>query len=158
MTRALWFFALGSVISTYILIIIGGYVTTTNSGTACGSAPGADSWPLCNGALFPSLSNSAQLIEYTHRVFNIVVALFVLGTAILAWTRFRHERRVFAFSTAGFLGLFAQILLGMATVTSDLNPVVSDAHLSLATLVFGLLVVNAVMVWNLRDKTLDLRR
>jgi heme a synthase len=151
-------FALGSVISTYILIVIGGYVTTSNSGAACGSAAGADSWPLCNGALFPSLSNSAQVIEYTHRVFNIVVGLFVLGTAILAWTRYKREKNIVMFSTAGFVGLLAQVLLGMVTVTSDLNPIVSDAHLSLATAVFALLVVNAVMVWNLQARIVSYDR
>ena len=152
------FLAYGSVVSTYILILIGGYVTTTNSGAACGSAPGADSWPLCNGAIFPNPSNSAQVIEYTHRVFNLVVGFFVLGTVILAWTRFRREKNVVLFSTASFVGLLAQVILGMATVTSDLNPVVSDAHLGLATAVLALLVVNAVMVWNLRSSLLHLQR
>ena len=149
--------AYGSVISTYILILIGGYVTTTNSGAACGSTPGADSWPLCNGAIFPNPNNSAQVIEYTHRVFNLVVGFFVLGTAILAWTKFRRERGVLWFSTASFVGLLAQVILGMATVTSDLNPVVSDAHLGLASAVLALLVVNAVMAWNLRPMPLQLR-
>ena len=151
------FLAYGSVISTYILILIGGYVTTSNSGAACGSSPGADSWPLCNGALLPSLNNSAQVIEYTHRVFNLVVGFFVLGTAILAWTRFRHVRGVVLFSTASFIGLLAQVILGMATVTSDLNPVVSDAHLGLASAVLALLVVDAVVAWNLRPLSFQLQ-
>lgn len=151
----LQFLAYGSVLSTYVLIVIGGYVTTTNSGAACGSSPGAESWPLCNGNLFPNLANTAQVIEYTHRTFNLVVAFFVLGTALLAWTRYRREDRIVQFSTAGFLGLVAQVILGMATVTSDLNPVVSDAHLALASAVFGLLVINAVNVWNLRRHSVE---
>ncbi len=36
------------------------------------------------------------------------------------------------------------------TVTSDLNPIVGDAHLGLASAVFAVVVVNAVMVRNLR--------
>ena len=149
--------AYGSVISTYILILIGGYVTTTNSGAACGSTPGADSWPLCNGGVFPNVGNSAQVIEYTHRVFNLVVGFFVLGTAIIALTRFRRERGVMLFSAASFVGLLAQVILGMATVTSDLNPVVSDAHLGLASAVLALLVVNAVMARNLRPTLLRIQ-
>src|SRR6266566_4685596 len=51
-------FAYGSVVSTYILIVIGGYVTTSNSGLGCG-----ESWPLCEGAVFPSLNRPELVIE-----------------------------------------------------------------------------------------------
>src|SRR2546422_6217795 len=102
--------AYGSAVSTYILILIGGYVTTSNSGTACGSGPGFDSWPSCNGALFPNLSNPAQVIEYSHRVFALVVAFFVIGTVLLAWTRYRSAKNVVLFSTASLVGLFAQVI------------------------------------------------
>jgi len=146
-------FAYGSVVSTYILILIGGYVTTSNSGLGCG-----ESWPSCNGAVLPSFSNAAQLIEFSHRIFNFVVAFFVVGMTILAWTRYRAERNVVLFSTASFVGLFAQVALGMVTVTTDLNPVISDAHLGLASAVFALVVVNAVMVWNLRQIPVAFRR
>ncbi len=156
--RPLKILAYGSAISTYILILIGGYVTTSNSGTACGSGPGFDSWPSCNGALFPNLSNPAQVIEYSHRMFTLVVAFFVISTVLLAWTRYRPAKNVVLFSTASLVGLFAQVILGMVTVTSDLNPVVSAAHLGLASAVFALVVVNAVMVWNLRQIPVEFRR
>jgi heme a synthase len=133
-------------------------VTTTNSGAACGSSPGAESWPLCNGSLFPNLGDVAQVIEYTHRVFNIVVAFFLVGTVILAWTRYRQEKNVVLFSTASFVCLFAQVILGMATVTTALNPVVSDAHLGLASAILALVVVNAVMVWNFRSTAITFRQ
>ncbi|HYY91927.1 MAG TPA: COX15/CtaA family protein [Candidatus Dormibacteraeota bacterium] len=148
--RLLRVLAYGSVISTYILILIGGYVTTSGAGAACGSSSGANSWPLCNGSIFPKLSNQAQVIEYTHRVFNVVVAFFVVGTAIVAWTKYNTEKSVVLFSTASFLGLFGQVILGMITVTSDLNPVVGAAHLGLASALLAVVVVNAVMVSNLR--------
>ena len=151
--RLLNIFAYGSVVSTYILILIGGYVTTSNSGLGCG-----ESWPSCNGAIFPSLNNPAQVIEFTHRIFNLVVAFFVIGTALLAWTRYRPAHNVVLFSTASFVGLFAQVVLGMVTVTSALNPLVSAAHLGLASAVLALVVVNAVMVWNLRSIPVEFQR
>jgi heme a synthase len=152
-TGLLRVFAYGSVVSTYILILIGGYVTTSNSGLGCG-----ESWPLCNGAVFPALDNPAQVIEFSHRIFNLVVAFFVVGTALLAWTRYRQAGNVVLFSTASFIGLFAQVVLGMVTVTTALNPIVSDAHLGLASAVFALVIVNAVMVWNLRSLPVEFRR
>jgi cytochrome c oxidase assembly protein subunit 15 len=144
--KILQIFAYGSVVSTYILILIGGYVTTSNSGLGC-----EESWPLCSGAVLPNLNNYAQVIEFSHRAFNIVVAFFVLGTALLAWTRYRWARNVVIFSSASFAGLLAQVLLGMYTVTTGLDPVVSDAHLGLASAVFALVVVDAVMVWGVRS-------
>ena len=149
--RLLRFFAYGSVISTYILILLGGYVTTSNSGLGCG-----ESWPLCQGQILPTLT-APVLIELSHRVFNFVVGVFVVGTFLLAWTRYRQAKNVVLFSTASFLGLIAQVILGMVTVETALDPVVSDAHLGLASAVFGVILVNAVMVWNLRSRSTELK-
>jgi cytochrome c oxidase assembly protein subunit 15 len=146
-------FAYGSVISTYILIVIGGYVTTTNSGLGCG-----ESWPLCKGAVFPSLNNPEVVIELTHRLFNSVVGVFILGMAIVAWTRYRTAGNVVLLSTTSLVALIAQVLLGMVTVTTSLNPVVSDAHLALASAILAVVVANAIMVRNLILRPTELRQ
>jgi cytochrome c oxidase assembly protein subunit 15 len=146
-------FAYGSVVSTYILIVIGGYVTTSNSGLGCG-----ESWPLCKGAVFPSLNNPEVVIEFTHRLFNSVVGVFILGLAIVAWTRYRKENSIVILSTTSLVALIAQVLLGMVTVTTSLNPVVSDAHLALASAILGVIVANAVMVRNLTMRPAELRQ
>jgi cytochrome c oxidase assembly protein subunit 15 len=146
-------FAYGSVISTYVLIVIGGYVTTSNSGLGCG-----ESWPLCKGAVFPSLSNPEVVIELTHRLFNSVVGVFILGMAIVAWTRYRTAGNVVLLSTTSLVALIAQVLLGMVTVTTSLNPVVSDAHLALASAILAVVVANAIMVRNLTLRPTELRQ
>ena len=146
-------FAYGSVVSTYILIVIGGYVTTSNSGLGCG-----ESWPLCKGAVFPSLNNPEIIIELTHRLFNSVVGVFVLGMAILAWARYRRESNVVLLSTISLVALIAQVLLGMVTVTTSLNPIVSDAHLALASAILAIVVANAIMVRSLTARPAELRR
>jgi cytochrome c oxidase assembly protein subunit 15 len=146
-------FAYGSVISTYVLIVIGGYVTTSNSGLGCG-----ESWPLCKGAVFPSLNNPEVVIELTHRLFNSVVGVFILGMAIVAWTRYRTADNVVLLSTTSLVALIAQVLLGMVTVTTSLNPVVSDAHLALASALLAVLVANAIMVRNLTLRPAELRQ
>ena len=137
-------FAYGSVVSTYILIVIGGYVTTTNSGLGCG-----ESWPLCKGAVFPSLNNPEVVIELTHRLFNSVVGVFIVGLALVVWTKYRTKNNLVILSTASLVALIAQVLLGMVTVTTSLNPAVSDAHLALASAILAIVVANAVMVRNL---------
>ena len=148
--------AYGSALSTYVLIVIGGYVVFSGSGVACGSS-GPDSWPLCNGQVIPTLSGPV-LIEWTHRLFTLVVGLFVLGTTIVAWTRYREERRVLQFSTASFLVLIGQILLGMVTVKTDLNSLVSTAHLAVASALFATVILNAVTVRGLRISSRELLR
>ena len=145
-------FAYGSVVSTYILIVIGGYVTTSNSGLGCG-----ESWPLCKGAIFPSLNNPEVVIELTHRLFNSVVGVFILGLAIVAWTKYRTHSNIVILSTTSLVALIAQVLLGMVTVTTSLNPVVSDAHLALASAILAIVVANAVMVRNLTLRPAEVR-
>lgn len=145
-------FAYGSVVSTYILIVIGGYVTTSNSGLGCG-----DSWPLCKGAVFPSLNNPEVAIELTHRLFNSVVGVFILGLAIVAWTKYKTEDNIVILSTTSLVALIAQVLLGMVTVTTSLNPIVSDAHLALASAILAIVVANAVMVRNLTLRLAQVR-
>jgi heme A synthase len=147
-SAALQVLAYGSVVTTYVLIVIGGYVVFSQSGAACGSS-GPDSWPLCNGRFIPdpSSANYAQaLVEWTHRFFTLVVGLFVLGTTVVSWAHYREERRVFQLSTTSFLLLLGQILLGMVTVKTDLDPLVSTAHLALASALFSVVMLNAIAV------------
>ena len=147
-TLGLRILAYGSVLSTYVLIVIGGYVVFSGSGLACGSS-GPDSWPLCNGQFIPNPSSAnygLALVEWTHRLFTLVVGLFVLGTTIVAWTRYRDEKRILQLSTVSFLILLGQILLGMVTVKTALDPLVSTAHLAVASALFSAVILNAITV------------
>jgi heme A synthase len=88
----------------------------------------------------------------------LVVGLFVLGTTIVAWARYREDKRVLQFSTASFLILIGQILLGMVTVKTDLDPLVSTAHLAVASALFATIILNAVAVRGLSDSSRELLR
>jgi len=141
--RYLRLFAYSSVISTYILIVIGGYVSASGSGLAC------PDWPTCNGQLIPALTGHV-LVEYTHRLFALVVTLFVTTTWLVAILRYREERSILFFSTTSLVLLLAQVLLGMVTVRTELNAEVTAAHLGLASGVFAIVLVNAMFVKNRR--------
>ena len=127
-----------------MLILIGGFVSASGSGLAC------PDWPTCHGQVLPVLSGPV-LVEFSHRLFALVVSLFVTGTVLVAWRSFRESKGVLALSTASFVLLLAQVFLGMVTVKSELNSLVTTAHLGLATGVFGVVLSNAFLVRSLRQ-------
>ena len=126
-----------TVAALYILIVLGGVVSSTGSGLAC------PDWPLCRGQVVPAFT-IAVLIEYTHRVWTIAVSILVFATMVLAWRIYRWPNRVTSFATLTFILLLVQIGLGMVTVESGTLPVVVTSHLALATLVFASALTAAV--------------
>lgn len=95
-------------------------------------------WPLMNGSLVPdmrllegpfwasSLENPA-LVHFLHRI----VGYCIVGWAILIWIRNRATSGVM--HLIGGLAVF-QVVLGVATVLTAVNPVIALAHQSLAIL------------------------
>src|SRR5213076_732370 len=77
-TRLAWLTA----VCTYLLIVLGAVVRISGSGMGCG-----DHWPLCNGDLFPSLTDIPTVIEWSHRLVAGVVSILVVGLVVLDWRR-----------------------------------------------------------------------
>jgi heme A synthase len=121
----------------YALIIVGGIVRATGSGDAC------PDWPRCHGSLVPPFERDV-LIEFSHRLLASLVGFLVLGTAIAAW-RWERQTKVLVWGSVVAVALvIAQIVLGGATVLSDLSANIVMAHLSLAAALLATLVVLAV--------------
>lgn len=135
--------AYGSVISTFVMILLGGYVSATGAGDSC------PDWPLCFGQWVPPLDQQDVVAEWTHRWFALVVGSFVLATMLLVWARHRNQRGILFLSTASFGLLLVQIMVGMITVQSGLDPLVSTAHLGIGSGVLTLVLANALSVRNL---------
>ena len=119
-----------NVICIYATIVVGGYVASTNSGLAC------PDWPTCNGQIIPVFT-APVIIEYTHRLVAFLAGVFFLAVTVFTWLKFRGSPRLLSTVSIGFLLLVAQILLGMITVESSLEPAIVAVHLGLATAVFG---------------------
>jgi heme A synthase len=130
--------SLVTVAVVYFVIVLGGLVSSTGSGLAC------PDWPLCRGQVIPQLTPSV-LIEYTHRLWTIVVTIFVVATMLFALKKYRWPHIITSFSTLTFLLLLGQVILGMVTVRSGTEPIVVTAHLALATLVFASALTASVM-------------
>lgn len=135
--------AIAAALAAYLTIVIGGDLTATGSGFACGA-----NWPFCPGGVIPpNLNNPSVATEFTHRVVAFSTSLLILATLILVLLWYRRESRILFLSVATMVLLVAQVLLGMATVQSDLSPDVVTAHLALGTATFAAALVLAVVAF-----------
>ena len=127
--------ATATVISVFVLVIIGGVVRVTGSGLGC------PDWPLCYGKVLPPLEYTA-IIEYTHRfVASVIVGPLILATAAVALARYRSDRWVWIPAAITIPLLIVQGLLGGVTVLTHLPGGIVALHLAtaealLATCVF----------------------
>jgi len=137
--------ALMTVAAIYVLIVLGGLVSSTGSGLAC------PDWPLCKGQMIPALTVSV-LIEFTHRVWSILVTTLVVATMVFAWKAYRWSAKATKLSTLTFILLVDQVVLGMVTVRSGTMAIVVTAHLAVATLVFASALTTAVTSLQLNPK------
>jgi len=147
MTRRFTALAWSAAVCTYLLIILGGIVRITGSGLGCG-----DHWPLCNGHLFPPLTDIGTVIEWSHRLVAALVSVLVVGLAVYGW--FLDRRRPVnpgfapgvrapsaALAAVGLLVL--QILLGAVTVKLELPAWSIVLHLGTAMLLLATLLIAA---------------
>jgi heme A synthase len=103
--------ALGAVIATLLMIVIGAITRVTDSGMGCGTH-----WPLCNGHIVPEFGSMAVAIEYGHRLFALLVGLFSVAVLVQAWRHNRSETRVLYPAIAAIVLYFVQSGLGAITV------------------------------------------
>lgn len=129
-------FAVATAGLTFVLLVAGGLVTSTDSGLA------VPDWPLSYGTLFPPMVGGI-LYEHGHRMAAAAVGVLIL---ILAVWLHRAEPRpwVRRLGWATLAGVMIQGLLGGLTVIWLLPPQVSIAHACLGPTVFTL---TACLAW-----------
>ncbi len=125
-------FAVGTAAATFVLIFVGGLVTST------GSSLSVPDWPLSYGQFFPPMVGGV-LFEHGHRMVAGTVAVL---TAILAFWTWREEPRhpVRVLALVAFGTVILQAVLGGVTVLLRLPTAVSVAHAALAQAFFCLVV------------------
>jgi len=129
----------------YTTILLGGSVITTDNGLAC------PDWPTCygNGNLLPAFTGGAA-IEWSHRVSAFVLSVGVLALALLG-VAFERTRKVLLRLALGSLALVVtEALLGGVVIETSLLAGVVLLHLAIATVLFGMLLVLALLA-NLRE-------
>lgn len=147
--------ALAGTVSTFLLMVIGAYIVKTGAGLSC--EPG--SWPLCNGRALPPFRQpagysenaftQAQIIsEWLHRLFAGAVSILTIGLLVAA-RKYRRRVDLWSLSIASAGLLFAQVVMGAATVQLGNAPWTVVVHQALAIGFFGVLVAILTLSWNL---------
>jgi heme a synthase len=127
----------------YVTILLGGNVMASDSGLAC------PSWPTCFGTQLLPPDHGAAGIESAHRLGALVLSLFVLAVTVGAILWERRRPVVLRLSIASGAAVIVQALLGALVVESGLAVGVVLLHFALATVLFLLLLVLALIA-NLR--------
>lgn len=116
-----------------LIVVTGAAVRLTEAGLGCSD------WPNCHeGDLLPEQEDLLGLIEYGNRLLSGIVGLATLATAVLAH-RLRPRRPDLVPWAWGLVaGSAAQVLLGMAVVQLELDPIAVAGHF----------LLSMVMLWN----------
>jgi len=141
--RGLAWLAIATAVVTFLMIVIGAITRTSNSGMGCGTY-----WPLCNGQVVPEFASTQVAIEYGHRLFALLVAIFVGLVAIQAWRKHRTDPRIRTLAVAGVVLYFLQAGLGAITVALSNQWVSVLLHLINSMLLLACYLVLAVAILN----------
>ncbi|MBN2548491.1 MAG: COX15/CtaA family protein [Anaerolineales bacterium] len=134
------------IVFSVLLILWGAYMGATGSAAGCGGQ-----WPLCNGALLPSLSSSETLIAYIHWLGSGLVLFLALILLLWTWRAFPagHPARLGAMSAMLLIVLEALLgallaLSGEAVQEASLGRgIVQVLHLILSFLLLAGLALTA---------------
>jgi heme o synthase len=128
--------AVAAVILTVGLITLGGVVRITGSGMGCG-----DHWPLCNGRIFPNLSDTLEVIEWSHRWVAALLSGTIVALTLVAWGRHRRQPALRNPALLAVLVLALQVLLGAVTVKLGTAAPAVVIHLTNAMVLLAVLTV-----------------
>jgi heme a synthase len=119
------------------LLVVGAYVRGERAGLAF------DDWPLMKGRVIPSLSSLRPALHFTHRALALSVGALLAVLIVQAWRQ--RASRPLAAGMCGAVGVLfvAQTLVGAANVWSRLAPPAVVAHVTLAALIWSLMVAVA---------------
>jgi cytochrome c oxidase assembly protein subunit 15 len=157
--------ALATFILTFLVIIAGGVVRTTQSGMGC------PDWPKCFGRWIPP-TNAAQLppdfekylrkqdidhnfnvlhtwIEYFNRLVGALLGVFAIIQTVLLFFKRETYRRSFRLATAFLLLVVLTGLFGALVVKLNLAHLSISVHLLLAVL---LLQIQLALLLSLNNK------
>ena len=126
-------------ILAYLVIVLGGILRLSAPGGACLD------WPTCFGSLQPP-QEPVALLDYAHRSVTLLLAPFLILSAILAWKIEPRQRPTIITIFIALFSFILQVGIGAAlALTPGENSWYSSAHLLLSLLMLAALLVAVVL-------------
>lgn len=158
-------FGIATILTVYLLILVGGIVRSTGSGMGC------PDWPKCFGKYVPPTHISElppdyktifavqgreiadfnaihTWIEYINRLLGILTGFFILITAVLSVSFWKKDKIITFLSIFALIAVIFQGWLGAKVVSTDLHEVIITLHMVLALVIVGLLIYTVVRSYN----------
>ncbi len=151
--------ATSTLISTLLLILVGGLVRVSGAGLGC------PDWPRCWGCWLPpadisvidpvkydiSQYNKTKMwIEYANRMVGVVIGLLIMSTFVCSFKYRKSNPPLFWASLVAFVLVVFQGWLGGVVVKSGLKPGIITLHMVMAMTLLTLLVW---IVYKTKDPT-----
>lgn len=154
-------FGILTIVSVYVLILVGGVVRASGSGMGC------PDWPKCFGSWVPPTSvdqlpvNYKEVfgeklkgevifnpvktwIEYVNRLVGVLIGFFIFITFVISFIAFRKsDKLIVGLSFLSFLLVGFEGWLGAKVVSSELHPGMITIHM-LVSIVIVLLLIYVV--------------
>ena len=104
------FYAKAGLYLSILSILAGAFVRATGSGDGCGAT-----WPTCKGRIIPALSDTSELIEFSHR--SVSGVLLIVTLIIFAKTR-KFQKNSLVRTVTNYLTFFVvfEALIGAVIV------------------------------------------
>ncbi|HET7627162.1 MAG TPA: COX15/CtaA family protein [Bacillales bacterium] len=128
-------------IGLFIVNAMGFIDTITGSTLGCGKE-----WPLCDGALVPSVWDKATTIEYTHRLVAMTVILMLIVFSTVAAMKYRRFPRVKGLIAVSVAAVLTEAGLGASSVLFSNPPWVLAFHMGTAFTSFTACVLLTIVV------------
>jgi cytochrome c oxidase assembly protein subunit 15 len=134
-----------AIVFTYIVMVWGGMVRSSDSGLAC------PSWPLCYGNFEPPKDTAAKL-EMGHRTVSSLAGLFTLLGFVYVWRREKGTSRLT--SSLALLFTFSAALTGMKMIKGETphlkylsHMLLESMHIYESMIILGFLVLTYRLIY-----------
>jgi cytochrome c oxidase assembly protein subunit 15 len=121
------------------IMLSGALVRVTGSGLGCAN------WPKCNTRVVPDEAHAPALIEFGNRMLTFAVSATAIFAIFCALTMVHYRKDLLRLSVWLLVGIFAQAIIGAASIFLKLDWVLISAHYMVSLLL--LVVPAAILTW-----------